>query len=61
MAGLLATIEARILLGFVVASGAKQSRIPDTIDRLIKTFYLIRITKGRRKQRTVLRGSILMG
>jgi hypothetical protein len=28
---------------------------------LIKTFYLIRITNGRRKERTLLRGSILMG
>jgi len=61
-------------LGSVIASEAlhhpafrgilgevEQSRILDTIDGLIKTFYPIGKTKGRRKERTVLRGSILMG
>jgi hypothetical protein len=48
-------------LRFVIASGATQSRILGAIDGLLKTFYLTRITKGRRKERIVLRGSILMG
>ncbi len=71
MAGLLATTEVDIFIWAchcerspvpsMVQGGAKQSRILDTIDGSIKTFYLIRITKGRRKQTRDLRDDILKG
>jgi hypothetical protein len=61
MAGLFATTEADIFIGVCHCERSEAISYSGTIDGLIKIFYLIRITKGRRKERIVLRGSILMG
>jgi hypothetical protein len=41
--------------------GAAKPHLLDIIDVLTRIFYPIRIAKGRRKERNVLRDSILMG